>query len=131
MTHWNNTGVYQNFACSSQPVLVPEQFTPVEEKGNWKVFYTVHSKLTIFTYSDDGVGLLMVAAIPPAREKMMLEKLIADNAKLNLKKQFNLPNTGVVSYNLHSQKNKWVITKVNGKKVDRKFDKWQRLNIQQ
>ena len=131
MKHWNNTGVYANFACANQPVLIPSQFSPVIEKGKWKVFYSAQSKLSIFTYSDSNLGLMMVASIPPAQKEKTLDKLIEDNATLNLKKQFNLPGTGVISYNLHSPKNKWVIAKVSGKKIDRKFDKWPRLNIEE
>ena len=131
MKDWNNTGVYANFACSNQPVQIPPQYTPVAEQGNWKVFYSARSKMTVFTYSDKKVGLLMVKGIPPASTKRVLEKLIEDNAKLDLTKQFNLPGTGIIGYNLHSPKNKWVITEVNGKNVDRNFDKWQRINVEQ
>ena len=131
MKRWNNTGVYANFACANQPAQIPPQFTPVLEKDNWKVFYSARSKMSIFTYSDKGVGLLMIKGIPPTRTKKVLDKLIEDNARLNLKKQFNLPGTGIIGYNLHSPKSKWVITDVNGKKTDRNFDKWPRIHVEQ
>jgi hypothetical protein len=40
-----------------------------------------------------------------------------------------LPGLGTISYQLYSPKNKWVISKVDGKKIDRSFDKWQRMNV--
>ncbi len=131
MPHWNNTGVYQNFACTNQPVVIPVQYQPVFENGNWKAFYSSASRLSIFTYSDKDIGVMMVVSGTSAPDEKTLNKLIEDNAGLNLKNQFNLPGTGIITYRVNSPKNRWVITKVNNKKVDRKFDKWQRLNTQQ
>jgi hypothetical protein len=74
---------------------------------------------------------MMVANSASAPDAKTLNKLIADNAGLNLKNQFNLSGTGVISYQLSSPKNKWVITKVNDKKVDRWYDKWQRLKVEE
>lgn len=131
MPKWNNTGVYRNFACANQAVVIPPQYKPVVEKGNWKAFYSSALQLSIFTYSDKDIGLMMVANSASAPDAKTLNKLIADNAGLNLKNQFNLSGTGVISYQLSSPKNKWVITKVNDKKVDRWYDKWQRLKVEE
>jgi hypothetical protein len=131
MPRWNNTGVYQNFACTNQPVIIPPQFKPVIEKGNWKAFYAPASQLCIYTYSDTGVGLMVLNSSATTPDEKSLNKLVEDNAGLNLKKQFNLPGKDIISYCLHSPKNKWVITKVNGKKVDCRYDKWQRINLVQ
>jgi len=131
MPAWNNTGVYNNFACANEPVMIPTQYKAVIENGNWKVFYSPASHLGIYTYSDKGIGLIMVTPSTAAPEEKALNKLIEENKDLNLKSQFNLPGTGIINYCLHSPKNKWVITKVTGKKVDRRYDKWQRINMNQ
>ena len=58
-----------------------------------------------------------------------LDGLISANEKLKLTRQCMLPGLGTISYQLYSPKNKWVISKVDGKKIDRSFDKWQRMNV--
>ena len=129
MPHWNNTGVCYNFACANQPVSIPTQFKPIAEKDGWKVFYSATAQLSIFTYSADGVGLMTVRNENTPPDEASLNKLIADNAGLNLKKQFNLPGKGLIDYNLNSPKNRWEISAVNGQRANRKFDKWQRMNV--
>ena len=129
MHHWNNTGVYKNFACTGQPVHIPPQYKPVMEEEGWQLYHDPSGVLSIFTYSAKGVGLLFVSDDHRQKDEQALEGLLTSNAKMNLKKQFIIPGLGLVSYDLHSPKNKWMIRSFNGQKVDRKIDKWQRMNI--
>ena len=131
MKQWNNTGVYRNFACANQPVHIPPQYKPIIEQEGWKLYHDPSGMLNIFTYSSNGLGLLFVSDDHSQKDEQALEGLLLSNAKLNMKKQFIVPGMGIVSYDLHSPKNRWVIKSFNGKKLDRKIDKWQRLNITQ
>lgn len=59
--------------------------------------------------------------------EIRLNNLIQINNGKQLNKQFtDGPKT--IFYNLNSPKNKWIITKVNGKKTNRNYDKWERIN---
>jgi len=129
MKRWNNTGVYRNFACSDQPAHIPPQYKPVLEKGGWQLYHDPSGALKIFIYSAKNVSLLFVSKDSTQTDAQALDGLIGANGKLNLKKQCMLPGLGAISYHLHSPKNKWVISAVNGKKTDRLFDKWKRLNV--
>lgn len=129
MKQWNNTGVYRNFACSNQPVHIPPQYKPVLEKAGWQVFHDPTNKLSIFCYSAKNIGLLFVSEDRALEDGQILEEVIRNNGKYDLKRQFMLPATGMVTYDLHSPKNRWMITSVNNKEVDRKIDKWQRISI--
>jgi hypothetical protein len=130
MKQWNNTGVYRNFACNNQPVHIPPQYKPILEKGGWQVFHDLSGKLSIYCYSAKDVGLLFVSEDQALEDAQMLEELIRNNGKYDLKRQFMLPGTGMVVYDLHSPKNKWMIKEANGKKVDRKIDKWERMRVE-
>jgi len=129
MPHWNNTGVYENFACANQPVIIPPQYQPVAEKGGWKAFFSPASQLAIFTYSAKGVGLITVDPANSPPNQARLEQLISLNKERNLHKQFNISDKKTIYYHLNGPKNKWVIRKVNGKKTNCRFDKWKRLDI--
>jgi hypothetical protein len=129
MKQWNNTGVYRNFACANQPVHIPPQYKPVLEKDGWQVFHDPSGKLSIFTYSAQSVGLLTISGKSNTPDSQALNEIITANAGLNLKKQFMLPNQWLISYDLHSPKNRWVIKSINRKKVDRKIDKWPRISV--
>ena len=131
MNQWNNTGVYRNFACANQPVHTPPQYQPVLEKDGWQVFHDPSGKLRIFCYSAKDLGLLFVSEDRGLEDAQILEEVLRNNGKYDLKKQFMLPGTGIVTYDLHSPKNRWVFKSANGKKLDRRIDKWQRLNITQ
>ncbi|HWB63552.1 MAG TPA: hypothetical protein VG603_08600, partial [Chitinophagales bacterium] len=80
-------------------------------------------------YSAKNVGLMMVSNSTAAPDGKDLDKIIADNLGLNLRKQFNIEGKGIIGYRLNSPKCKWVICTIKGQKTDRKFDKWKRLNV--
>jgi hypothetical protein len=125
MPQWNNTGVYHNFACANQPVHIPPQYQPVIEKDGWKIFH--QGENAVITYSANDVGLLLV--VKGLADEATLDAVIKANAGLNLTKQFMLPGVGLIEYRLNCPKNRWVIYKVKDQKVDRVYDKWQRLNM--
>jgi len=131
MKQWNNTGVYRNFACADQPVHIPPQYKPVLEKGGWQVFHGPTDNLAIYCYSADDLGLIFVSEGHAMNDEQMLEELIRNNGKNDLRRQFMLPGTGIVTYDLHSPKNRWVISSVNNKQVNRKIDKWERIKVSQ
>ena len=129
MHHWNNTGVFRNFACSDQAVHIPPQYKPILAKGDWQLYHDPLGKLNIFTYSAKNAGLLFVSEDHSLSDGASLDALIRANEKLNLKKQFMLPGVGIITYDLHSAKNKWLIKSVNGKKMYRMIDKWGHMNV--
>lgn len=127
MGQWNNTGVLENFACTNSPVHIPQQFTPVIERQGWKVFSIPLSNCYVFTYSSKNVGLMYISSDVKTPLEIRLNNLIQINNGKQLNKQFtDGPKT--IFYNLNSPKNKWIITKVNGKKTNRNYDKWERIN---
>ncbi len=126
MQHWNNTGVYDGFACANQPVHIPPQYKAVKDSGNWQLFYSAASKLNIVTYSEKKLGLLLV--VPGNESLVTFNQLIADNKTFNLQHKIRIPS-GLISYRTNSSKNKWVITRYMDVKLPRHFDKWQRLNV--
>ena len=125
MPHWNNTGVYHDFACANQPVIIPPQYKPSYEKDGWKEFYLPNLKIGIITYSNKNVGLMRVLNGIDPPDTTTLDQFIKFNQGLNLKKQYRLQLTRVISYRLNSPKNKWIFNKID----NRKFDSWKRLNI--
>jgi hypothetical protein len=129
MKKWNNTGVYRNFACSDQPAHIPPQYKPALVKCGWQLYHDPSGLLNIFTYSSKNVGLMFVSEDHSLADAQALDGLISANEKLKLTRQCMLPGLGTISYQLYSPKNKWVISKVDGKKIDRSFDKWQRMNV--
>jgi hypothetical protein len=131
MKHWNNTGVYKNFACNDQPVHIPPQYKPVIEKNGWQLYHDPSGALRIFTYSLEDLGLLIVSEEQSQPDTQALDAVIKMNEGMNLKKRCRISADEIISYSLHSPKSKWEIKSVNGKKVDRNIDKWQRLNVTQ
>jgi len=129
MHHWNNTGVYRSFACADHAVHIPPQYKPALEKDGWQVYHDPAGKLNIFTYSTKNLGLLYVSEDRSKSDAQALEALMLANKDLNLKKEFSLPGSGIVTYNLHTPVNRWIIKSVNGQKQDRVIDKWPRLDV--
>ena len=129
MPHWNNTGVYGNLACTNQPVMIPPQYKPVAEKSEWMAFYLPKLQLGIYVYSKKNLGLMLVSTEYGKPDETSLDELIKANSALNINKQLNLVGRGIVSYRPSSPKNRWVIYKMNNRKLDRKFDKWKRVNV--
>lgn len=130
MKQWNNTGVYQNFACTNDSLHIPPQYSPVYEKDNWKIFEFKDMGLDIITYHQNGVALLLVMeGTKTTNAGLLLDAVIINNKDNDLKKQFTAPGPGMVKYDLNSNKNMWVIKAIDGKSLDRKFDQWPRQMV--
>lgn len=129
MKHWNNTGVYRDFACGPLPVHIPPQYTPIFTVGNWYLYPNPHGIGYIITYSKPNLGLLFVATDMSQTPKEILEFMDSHNTAKALNHKAVMPNNDTIAYNVRAPKGKWVICKVNGKAVNRKYDKWPRLTV--
>jgi len=119
---WNNTGVYEDFACTKGEVHLPEGKQAVLTTSKWKAF-AISKGIFLAVYSERELGIMVI--VRALSVEKALNKVIEHNsdAKL-LNSQFNHPNGNFIEYDLDSPKDKWVITKVDRKAVDREFDKW-------
>lgn len=123
---WNNTGVYKNFACASGAVSVPTGFKSVTNEGNWSI-YVAKDGVLIAVYATDNLGLMTVFEDNTAEN--LLKSLIQANPNTaQLRTQFQFPNGEKITYDVDAPQNKWVIKSINGKDVDRDFDKWVLIN---
>ena len=119
---WNNTGVYKDFAGTKGKVLFPKGRQALRSSGDWKIFF-ISDGIFLITYSKNELGIMAILRADSAEKA--LNKVIKENSDVTkLKFQFNHPNGNFIEFDLDSQKNKWVITKVNKKAVDRDFDQW-------
>ena len=51
--------------------------------------------------------------------------MLENNPEINkLRSEFKFPEGSLIEYDIHAPKDKWVITSVNHKPVDRDFEKW-------
>jgi len=119
---WNNTGVYQNFACAAGPIFIPEGYLPVAENNIWKIFQCP-AKVFVAVHSADEIGIMIVAEnIDP---KQFAKKLLEANPDpKKLEKQFQFPGGVKINYDVNASKDKWVIESVDDKPADRNFWKW-------
>jgi hypothetical protein len=119
---WNNTGVYKNFACAAGPVFVPDGFKTAAGNENWRI-YTTKDSLLIAVHSTPDLGILALFENQSPDE--LVKKLAEANPEPEkLKSAFQFPAGAIIEYELLSPKDKWEITAVDGKPVDREFDKW-------
>lgn len=119
---WNNTGVYKDFACSNGTVSIPEKFKPSAENKLWSV-YSLSDTLAVAVHSSDGLGIVSVFRNRKATE--LADELLKCNPDLQiLKRHFRFPGGRVIEYDVNAPKNQWVMISVDGKPLDRDFDKW-------
>ena len=124
---WNLTGVYQQFACANHPVVVPAQYKPAYEQNGWMIFKPYTTKnFYVLVYNSVNFGLLAVIPESNLNAQDIVAKAIALNASGNLRQQASIPFAEPITlhYNVNASKSKWVIKDVNGKKQNRKVDKW-------
>jgi len=120
--NWNNTGVYRNFACAAGPVIVPESFIPVQKNETWSVYSTKDS-LLIAVHSVADLGI--IAVFKNRNAASLIAELIKANPNIEkLKTDFQFPGGHKIIYDVSAPKEKWVIVSVDGKLMDRNFDKW-------
>ena len=119
---WNNTGVYEDFACAKGEVHIPEGKRQVHAFDGWQV-YTISDEIYLNIFSEKELGLMVIVRARSPEEA--LDTILQSNPdKLLYHTQFNHPNGNFIEYELDAPKDAWVIQKVNDKDVDRKFDQW-------
>jgi hypothetical protein len=119
---WNNTGVYQDFACEKGKVHVPEEKQPVFASDGWQIF-AISEGIFLATYSEKELGLMVIVKAISAEEA--LDKILQKNPDKKLfRTKFYHPNGNFIVYDLNSPKDTWVIKSVNNLPVNRKFDNW-------
>ena len=119
---WNNTGVYQDFACAKGKVNIPKGKKATASSANWQIF-SITEGVFLATYSKKELGLMVIVCSNSA--KNVLEKIIENNSdERQLNHRFRHPNGNSIEYDLESPKDKWVITSVNKNNTDRDFSKW-------
>jgi len=122
MMEWNNTGVNQDFACAKGIVHIPEGKKAVHTSVNWQIF-NISESIFLATYSEKELGLMVILRTESA--KKALDSILQNNPDKKLYyKQFKHPNGNLIEYDLDAPRDIWVIHKINGKGVDRKFDQW-------
>ena len=119
---WNNTGVYENFACAAGSVNIPDGYKATAENEIWQVYATGDS-LLIAVHSEANFGLMSVF------RNCDTTKLLAELTKANpnaeeLKRIFRYPDGKIITYDVLAPKDKWVIVSSNGLSLDRDFDNW-------
>ena len=120
--NWNNTGVYQDFACTKGKVHIPEGRQAIFTSDGWQVF-PVSEGIFLNIYSEKELGIMVIVRSQSAEES--LKSILANNPeKKLLKKQFKHPDGNLIEYDLDSPKNKWVIKAINNIPVNRKFEQW-------
>ena len=122
MMDWNNSGVYDDFACAKGKVHIPEGKQRVHTSDGWQVF-AISEGIFLNIYSEKELGLMVIVRAQSAEES--LKTILQNNPDKKLyQSQFNHPNGNFIEYDLDAAKDMWVIHQVNGKVVDRKFDQW-------
>ena len=119
---WNNTGVYEDFACTKGKVYIPEAKQALISSANWQIF-SITEGVFLAIYSKKEIGLMAIVRSNSAKD--VLNKIIENNGdESRLNTRFNHPNGNIIDYDLESPKDQWVITRVNRKNMDRDFSKW-------
>ena len=119
---WNNTGVYEDFACTKGKVYIPEAKQALISSANWQIF-SITEGVFLAIYSKKEIGLMAIVRSNSAKD--VLNKIIENNSdESRLNTRFNHPNGNIIDYDLESPKDQWVITRVNRKNMDRDFSKW-------
>lgn len=120
--HWNNTGVYQDFACTKGLVNIPKDKKPAIVAQGWQLFEIVEGTY-LATFSQAELGLMVIVRASTATDALNNILTLNPDKQLYIT-QFKHPNGNVIEYDLNAPKNKWVITAVNNIPVDRQFDHW-------
>ena len=119
---WNNTGVYEDFACTKGKVYIPEAKQALISSANWQIF-SITEGVFLAIYSKKEIGVMAIVRSNSAKD--VLNKIIENNSDESLlNTRFNHPNGNIIDYDLESPKDQWVITRVNRKNMDRDFSKW-------
>jgi len=119
---WNNTGVYQDFACAKGKVHIPKGKQAILSVDHWQI-YPLSDGIFLSVYSEKEVGIMAIVKAKSAKESLKL--ILRNNSDQQLlKKQFKHPNGTAIAYDLDSPKNMWVVKAINDIPVNRKFEQW-------
>jgi hypothetical protein len=119
---WNNTGVYQDFACAAGPVHIPEGWTPAAQNTMWSI-YPVSDHLTLAVHSRNDLGILCLFHQSDANRILnAISKANPDPALLY--SSFQWPDGKHLTYDVQAAKDRWVMISTDGKTLDRNFDRW-------
>jgi len=131
LTSWNNTGVHRDFAVGKGTLLIPDEWRPVAESGNWRVFpLGAERPGWVITYSDATESLFAVAAGSTEGPQALLQQVLAANPDATqLATTFAAPGGPEFSYDVDAPRGTWVIKGVEGESVDRDCEAWPRLQI--
>ena len=119
---WNNTGVYDDFACTKGKVNIPVNKKVLKSSGNWKIFL-INEGIYLATFSKEELGLMVIVRSNSVEN--ILEDILRKNSdEKKLSTYFNHPNGNIIEYDLNSPKDQWVIKSVNKISTNRNFSKW-------
>ncbi|EMI16114.1 putative secreted protein, partial [Rhodopirellula maiorica SM1] len=119
---WNNTGVWQNVAAAAGPVHIPPRWKPAAASTLWKIFQR-ESNLCVAVHSRDDFGVVHIVRSSDPEQVLRSLQSANSNAK-QLRSSFQIPNGSLIRYDTHAAKNRWVIQQVDGRPMDRDFDRW-------
>ena len=119
---WNNTGVYQDFACTKGKVHIPVNKKVLKSSGNWKIFLITEG-IYLAIFSKEELGLMVIVR-SNSIENILEDILIKNSDEKKLSTYFNHPNGNIIEYDLNSPKDQWVIKSVNKISTNRNFTKW-------
>lgn len=124
--HWNNTGVCSQFACSNGALNIPEDKKSSAAAGPWAVYD--ESGLMIAVYSA-GPALLAVFSDWKSSAEALLQAINQANPREpELAHIFHWPGVGTIEYDVNAPKGTWVIMSIDGKPVDRAYDRWPQID---
>jgi len=121
MTNWNNTGVYKDFAVTKGPVHIPSTNQPILDQKGWKI-HQISVKTFLAIYSKTNLGIMAVVNSESAEN--VVNEILQNNENEQLNTAFNHPNGNHIFYELDAPNDTWIISKVNGMSVHRKFQEW-------
>ncbi len=125
---WNNTGVYQDFACTKGKVHIPVNKKVLKSSGNWKIFLITEG-IYLAIFSKEELGLMVIVR-SNSIENILEDILIKNSDEKKLSTYFNHPNGNIIEYDLNSPKDQWVIKSVNKISTNRNFSKWDFFDFQ-
>jgi len=125
---WNNTGVYQDFACTKGKVHIPVNKKVLKSSGNWKIFLITEG-IYLAIFSKEELGLMVIVRSNSVEN--ILEDILTKNSdEKKLSTHFSHPNGNIIEYDLNSPKDQWVIKSVNKISTNRNFSKWDFFDFQ-
>ena len=125
-TKWNNTGVCNRFACSNGALNVPKNKQADASAGHWSVFN--ESGVTIAVYGADPALLAVFPDWKNSPDELLQAINQANPREPDLAHTFHWPGAGTVEYDVNAPKGTWVIAFIDGKPVDRRYDRWPQMD---